>query len=146
MDFNNQVEKCKIYKNSLSKNRWVIKNKEKITEGDIISVSYFPNSQRNYHEYIPLIGIVLRIFVENNIRSIIIRDQNNNEINIINGYHGVLNCQMLIKVFTDIPDMPDNEIEEIKKRINLNTFDESKSLKVENSDDSDFYLVSDSDS
>ena len=46
-----ETEKCKIYRESLSNNKWVITNKEDLVEGNIISVVYLTNSQRDMYTY-----------------------------------------------------------------------------------------------
>ena len=73
-----ETEKCKIYRESLSNNKWVITNKEDLVEGNIISVVYLTNSQRDMYTYKPLIGKILKIIPTDNISNIIIIFRNLN--------------------------------------------------------------------
>ena len=127
-----ETEKCKIYRESLSNNKWVITNKEDLVEGNIISVVYLTNSQRDMYTYKPLIGKILKIIPTDNISNIIIMDQNNNETNIIKsgfgyGFHNESCCQMLIKLFTD-------KKENKKKRKNDDSLNENGNLKAKSAD------------
>ena len=147
-EYTAQAEKCTTYKDSHLRNKWISKNKEDLKEGDIINVVYWTNSQRDMYTYKPIIGTILKINMghNNDIIGIIIRDQNDIETNIIKsgfgyGFHNESCCDMSIKVLSDIPDIPDDS----KKRKNLDTDDNSKDLKVEESDESNPYYISDSD-
>ena len=145
-EYSIEAEKCKSYKDSLPKNKWLSKNKGDLKEGDFINVVYWTNSQRDMYTYKPLIGLVLKVILTKEISDITIRDQNNNETNIIKsgfgyGFHNESCCDMSIKVLSDIPDIQDNT----KKRKNLENIDKSKDLKVDDSDELNPYYISDSD-
>ena len=131
-----ETEKCKIYRESLADNKWINKNKGDLVEGNIISVVYLTNSQRDMYTYKPLIGKILKIIPTDNISNIIIMDQNNNETNIIKsgfgyGFHNESCCEMLIKLFTDIPN---DKKENKKKRKNDDSFNENSDSKAKSAD------------
>ena len=135
--YNEQVSKCKKYKEALPKNKWEDINLKEIRKGNIVCASYWTNNQEGMYDNHPLIGTILKKkVVDGVIEKIIILDQNGNKSNIIKP------CNMSFQVLTDIPEI-------FKKRENINSLDDLKDPKSsrtneenDEEEDSDFYTIS----
>ena len=108
-NFNEQQIKCDKYKEKLPLNKWIKKDLDELTIGQIIYVKYCAYSQLKMYIHANEIGKIIKIFRKDDIvYNVTIINQNKKKVNIIKdglgyGFNNSSSYELSIDALSDIP-------------------------------------------